>query len=278
MSTTPNGAEAPNDTNDTEANSRSRQSGDLSDGDRDSNPDKERKGGSGSESGTSSGSESHSSSDSADSTDSTDSTLSNTSWSGQEFRTAEEEISFFESVIKSLREETSGQNQPRILEALLRLGIAHHKNDDHVQAEEALCKVRQEMGECWGWDHLNSQACVKISAAVLEALGRCDDASALYETAIEGTRRALGREYPWSLELLNNFACLCIRNGNVERAAELFREAYEAKRRVFGKRHKSTLDTLCNLHRVVQDDPGGIGGKGQFPQGALMSKAKMYAP
>jgi len=170
-------------------------------------------------------------------------------WSRQQFDTPEEEIEFLESAIESLLQDNS--DKPKLLEVHLRLGIAHHKNDDNPKAEEALSDVRQDMEEIWGWDHLNTQACVKTSVVVLESLERSKDAYKVYRVAIGGVRRTLGREYPWNLQLLNNFACLCVRNSDNETARDLFDEVYEAKRHVFGIDHKSTLDTLCNFSRVA---------------------------
>jgi len=164
----------------------------------------------------------------------------------REFNSTEEEIAFYKSEIERLQREDTKVGR-RLLEVLLELGICYSSIDENEKAEEELLKVRAKFEEVWGWDHLASQAYVKALAQVFEALGKLEDAYQLYDAAIAGVSRALGREYPWTIELMNNAACLHYRQLDLDRAETLFSEAYRAKRHVFGPDHRVTLDTLCNL-------------------------------
>ncbi|KAK1671862.1 hypothetical protein BDP55DRAFT_675020 [Colletotrichum godetiae] len=136
------------------------------------------------------------------------------------------------------------------MQTRLMLGIAYTaagKNDD---AEATLIKVRNEMEEIWGWSHIATMACTKSLVQVLESLERYDEARDLYEIAIKAVRCALGSEYPWTLELCNNFACFRARRSEFDDAKKLFEDVYQAKRHVLGQHHRSTLDALCNLCRL----------------------------
>ena len=180
----------------------------------------------------------------------------------------EQEIEFYHSKISTLREEDN--SKPRLLEALLMLGSAYATANQYSDAEKALVEVRSGLNNVWGWSHLASQMCVTTLVRVYESLGKFEEAYSLYDTAITEVCGSLGREYPWTIELLSNYACLCARNSDPHKATALLEGVYKAKQHVFGQDHKSTLNTLCNLCRLAPIDD-----KGQYEDGLLSALKRL---
>ncbi|KAF9873836.1 hypothetical protein CkaCkLH20_08570 [Colletotrichum karsti] len=146
------------------------------------------------------------------------------------------------------------------MQAQLMLGNAYAAAGKNTDAEPMLESVRARMEEVWGWNHVATMACTKSLVLVFEILEKYDKVQELYDTAIKGARQALGREYPWTLELMNNWACFSVRRADFHKARELLNDVYEAKKHVLGQNHRTTIDTLCNLSQVAldQDEYKGI--------------------
>jgi tetratricopeptide (TPR) repeat protein len=187
-----------------------------------------------------------------------------------EFSSPEAEIKFWKEEVERLEERQAPTNPSRLLEALLNLGNAYLENKQAEDAEPVLLRVREQMIKIWGWDHVCSQSCVESLRKLFVSKNDLDAAQAIYTDALDGVRRALGSEHPWTSQLQNNTACLCMDRNDLDSAEKLLRKALRAKSTVFGPNHGTTLKTKCNLALVAYLKDGGSGSE-EFE--ALLSSA-----
>lgn len=146
--------------------------------------------------------------------------------------------------------ERSSYHGYRFLETLLRLGTAYFENGQIEEAEGAILRVRKDMAKIWGWEHRLSQRCVWCLTKIYIARDDLDAAVSLYSEAIDGVRRALGSQHPWTSQLQNTAGCLHVKRRDWAQAATLFEQSLTAKKTVFGVEHRATLKTELNLALV----------------------------
>ena len=168
-----------------------------------------------------------------------------------EFSSPEAEIDFWKREVERLRDPQTTTTSPKLLETFLSLGSAYVENAQFEDAEPVLLRVREQMIKIWGWDHVCSQLAVESLRKVFVSRGDLDEAHQLYTEALKGVRRALGSEHPWTSQLQNNTACICIDKDDLSTAETLLRAAVRAKSTVFGPGHGNTLKSKCNLALVL---------------------------
>ncbi|RDW72868.1 hypothetical protein BP6252_06775 [Coleophoma cylindrospora] len=159
----------------------------------------------------------------------------------------DEEIAHLEDEVARLED---AENPSKYLDALVKLGTVYLDDGQLENAERVLRQVKAQMVEVWGWYHTVTMSCLKGLVMVSVANGNLDEAIALYTEGINGVRRAAGSESPWTSELQNNAACVCITKDDFETAEKLLRKSLKAKQIVFGKDHRSTFKSRCNLALV----------------------------
>ncbi|RDW87897.1 hypothetical protein BP5796_03591 [Coleophoma crateriformis] len=159
----------------------------------------------------------------------------------------DEEIAHLEDEVARLED---AENTSKHLDALVKLGTVYLDNGQLENAERVLRQVKAQMVEVWGWYHTATMSCLQGLVKVYVADGNFDEAIALYTEGINGVRRAAGSENPWTSELQNNAACICIKKGDFETAEKLLQKSLKAKLIVFGKDHRSTFKFKCNLALV----------------------------
>ena len=85
-------------------------------------------------------------------------------------------------------------------------------------------KAREELGA----EHAETLRCMHTYAAVLQQVGRYEEAGALINEVLTVRRRALGNEHPNTLASINNLATLLMDQGKLGEAEPLYREAFSA--------------------------------------------------
>jgi len=107
-----------------------------------------------------------------------------------------------------------------------------------------------------GPDHPTLAADVAALAAVLDALGRTEEAEAAYHRALDVLERAEGAEYDLAV-LHNNLGVLAASRGNHAGALDHYRQALATKERLLGPDHADVAVSLHNLG-VLATDLGDI--------------------
>ena len=94
--------------------------------------------------------------------------------------------------------------------------------------------------------------------------GRLTEAESMYQRALEGYEKALGRDHTSTLSTVNNLGLLYADQGRLTEAESMYQRALEGKEKALGRDHTSTLDTVNNLGNLYRD------------QGRLMEAESMY--
>jgi tetratricopeptide (TPR) repeat protein len=75
------------------------------------------------------------------------------------------------------------------------------------------------------------------------AQGKLDKAEEMYERALAGKEKALGRYHTSTLDTVNNLGSLYKNQGKLDKAEEMYKWALEGCEKALGRDHMSTLDT-----------------------------------
>jgi tetratricopeptide (TPR) repeat protein len=94
--------------------------------------------------------------------------------------------------------------------------------------------------------------------------GRLAEAESMYQRAVEGKEKALGRDHPSTLDTVNNLGILYADQGRLTEAESMYQRALEGCEKALGRDHPSTLDTVNNLGIFYAD------------QGRLAEAESMY--
>ncbi|KAM7213696.1 hypothetical protein V8F06_010895, partial [Rhypophila decipiens] len=102
-----------------------------------------------------------------------------------------------------------------------------------------------------------------------KALGRdhtstLTTAESMYQRALEGKEKALGRDHTSTLTTVNNLGNLYADQGRLTEAESMYQRALEGKEKALGRDHTLTLDTVNNLGLLYAD------------QGRLTEAESMY--
>jgi tetratricopeptide (TPR) repeat protein len=131
-------------------------------------------------------------------------------------------------------------------------GIEHARGQYAAGEPHARRSVELREAEL-GPDHVSVAADVAALAALVEGLGRLDEAAALYERAIDIFTRKLG---PRSAEVALDLAGLAsVRQaqGRVPEARELYGRALALQEKVFGGEHPEVAMTLNNFAALERE-------------------------
>ena len=83
-----------------------------------------------------------------------------------------------------------------------------------------------------------------------EEMGNLETAKQLYQRALTGQEKNLGKDHSSTLTTVNNLALLEKKMGNLETAKQLYQRALTGREKNLGKDHSSTLDTAYGLATV----------------------------
>ncbi|KXH26562.1 ankyrin repeat and protein kinase domain-containing protein 1 [Colletotrichum simmondsii] len=161
------------------------------------------------------------------------------SYSLYEFENVDEGIQFYEARQAS-QEEQKG-NELDLMQTRLMLGRAYAAAGRNTDAETTLLKAQHWMEDICGWDSVNTIHCTKSLVNIFERLEKHTEAAELYRRATKGVEETLGTEYPWTLDLKNDWACYCARISDLEAAEDLFYEVWESKRHALATMNRKWL-------------------------------------
>ncbi|KAL7918832.1 hypothetical protein ACQKWADRAFT_227998 [Trichoderma austrokoningii] len=83
--------------------------------------------------------------------------------------------------------------------------------------------------------------------------GKLREAEAMYNRALEGKEKTLGRHHTSTLDTVNNLGNLYSNQGKLREAEAMYNRALEGKEKTLGRDHTSTLNTVGNLGLLYSD-------------------------
>ena len=100
-------------------------------------------------------------------------------------------------------------------------------------------------------DYIKATRLYKV-ALILEDLEEYKEAEKRLQEAIEGYKRALGKEHLYTLELINKLAIIYKKSEQWKKAEELFLQV-QIKTYKQGEEHSDIFHTLINLISIYKD-------------------------
>jgi tetratricopeptide (TPR) repeat protein len=107
--------------------------------------------------------------------------------------------------------------------------------------------------------------------------GKLGEAEKMYQRALEGYDKALGRDHTSTLNTVNNLGNLYKNQGKLGDAEKMYQRALEGREKALGRDHTSTLDTVNNLGNLYADQ-GKLGEAEKMYQRALDGYEKALGP
>ncbi|CAN9171138.1 unnamed protein product [Alternaria alternata] len=103
--------------------------------------------------------------------------------------------------------------------------------------------------------------------------GKLNKAEEMYERALQGKEKALGRDHTSTLETVNNLGNLYADQGKLDAAEEMYERALQGREKALGRDHTSTLDTVNNLG-VLYWNQGKLDAAEEMYERALQGREK----
>ncbi|CAI9635625.1 unnamed protein product [Alternaria burnsii] len=104
--------------------------------------------------------------------------------------------------------------------------------------------------------------------------GKLDKAEEMYQRALQGKEKALGRDHTSTLGTVNNLGILYRRQGKLDEAEEMYQRALQGREKVLGRDHTSTLDTANNVGALYAGQ-GKLDKAEEMYQRALQGREKV---
>ncbi|KAL2115914.1 hypothetical protein VTJ04DRAFT_10169 [Mycothermus thermophilus] len=109
----------------------------------------------------------------------------------------------------------------------------------------------------WSFDDTTSLGAIHNLGKLLYHQGRLTEAESMYQRALEGKEKALGRNHLLTLDTVSNLGVLYEAQGRLTEAEPMYQRALEGCEKVLGRNHPSTLNTVNNLG-VLYDAQGRL--------------------
>ncbi|KAG7289879.1 hypothetical protein NEMBOFW57_006256 [Staphylotrichum longicolle] len=88
---------------------------------------------------------------------------------------------------------------------------------------------------------------IQMLGALYADQGRLEEAEAMYNRALQGKEKALGRDHTSTLNTVNNLGALYADQGRLAEAEAMYNRALQGYEKALGRDHTSTLNTVNNL-------------------------------
>jgi len=75
----------------------------------------------------------------------------------------------------------------------------------------------------------------------------------MYQRALKGYKKALGRDHTSTLDTVNNLGNLYADQGRLTEAESMYQRALKGSEKALGRDHTSTLNTVNNLGSLYAD-------------------------
>src|SRR5204863_296994 len=107
------------------------------------------------------------------------------------------------------------------------------------------------IGEIYGvgrtFDDIRAIDAMHMLGLLYADQGRLTEAESMYQRALEGYEKALGRDHTSTLNTVNNLGLLYADQGRLTEAESMYQRALEGYEKALGRDHTSTLNTVHNL-------------------------------
>jgi tetratricopeptide (TPR) repeat protein len=166
----------------------------------------------------------------------------------------DEAVVFYERALPMLEASAKQTGETSALATLFHnLGGIEHARGRYAAGEpHARRSVELREAEL-GPDHVSVAADLAALAALVEGLGRLDEAAALYERAIDIFTRKLGAESSEVALDLAGLASVRQAQGRVPEARALYERALALQEKVFGREHPEVAMTLNNFAALERE-------------------------
>jgi tetratricopeptide (TPR) repeat protein len=158
----------------------------------------------------------------------------------------DEARALYERALSLLRQAASGDDEA-IATLYHNLGGIEHARRNYAAGEpfaRAAVELRTQLA---GAEHPTVAADMVALAAILDGLGRCDEAEGLYVEALRILERAPEENALEIAVTLNDLGAQYVRRGLSMRAEALLERAVTLKKRTLGARHPDVAVTINNL-------------------------------
>ena len=152
----------------------------------------------------------------------------------------------------ALHQRVEGPNDPRTLNATIRLGSLAEREGKYAEAETLETTTAETMRRVLGPDHPDTLNAMAILGNVYIAQAKYPQAEAVFSRDLEIERRALGPEAPQTLRGMHNLGLVYLYVGKYTLAEPLYNQLTEIDRRVLGPEHPATLSALLSLATLYQ--------------------------
>jgi serine/threonine-protein kinase len=149
-----------------------------------------------------------------------------------------------------LRRELLGEDHQAVGETLNHLGIVLRQKGDYESARE-MYDESIRINEQPGGDRLELATAKNNLAALLLGLGRHDEATMLFQEALELRRGQLGSEHPLVAQNLGNIGAALGMQGKYDEAEPFLRESLAIHRKVLEPDHPALIESLNNLAKLL---------------------------
>jgi eukaryotic-like serine/threonine-protein kinase len=147
---------------------------------------------------------------------------------------------------------------PEVGHALINLAAVHRRLSILPEAERFLREALAHRTAHLGPEHpLTAVAMARLAGLLAEHLGRLDEASELFTTALDLQTGLLGEDHPSRIEAIGGLAFIRERNGDLDGAEAMIRESFRIHELGLGADHPSTMATAEWL-------AGFLGRRGQL--------------
>ncbi len=148
--------------------------------------------------------------------------------------------------------ENAFRDQP-IVEASIRnvMGQTYYALARYEDAERHLARARKLRIQWLGAPHTDTLSTTCLTADLIFAQGRLEEARDLYEEVVEVQRSTLGRQHPRTLASMERLANVQAEKGESEEASALLKQILEIRLRKFGPDDPSLVGTMQNLAMVL---------------------------
>lgn len=166
------------------------------------------------------------------------------------------------------RERFYGRDNPKTLEALVKLSLLYLNQVRYSKAEPLLQRVLETSERVLGKDHLNTQISILNLASVYRRQGRFAEAEPLLIRGLEDSERIFGSDHPQTLAAMNALAVLYSSEGRNSEAGPLLLRALDRQQRSGHKSDTETINLLVNTAAILKES-------GDYPKATeLLDRAR----
>jgi tetratricopeptide (TPR) repeat protein len=151
--------------------------------------------------------------------------------------------------------------------------VVHRRLLPH--AERCSWWIGEIYKEGWSFDDTTSLDAIHNLGNLFNHQGRLTEAELMYQRALEGKEKVLGRNHLSTLNTVNNLGVLYKTQGRLTEAELMYQRALEGCEKVLGRNHLSTLNTVNNLGNIYTDQ-GRLTEAELMYQRALEGKEKAF--